>query len=243
MATIPALSLSEAESELEFTGGTDVKWSPTIDYFRYVILPAYRIIGINCKIELKKRGFYPNGGGKVKINVKPSRKLKSLRLIENETLPSSGISICSKLPYKVAERHMTSAINYLSDKKIIWEHLNVDVDNSESPGSSITLYSVGTQGPFKGADSIGEKGKPAEKVGKQAAEFFLKEFSSSAPIDRHMGDMLVVPLFLAKGESQIRVSNLTSHLSTNLNISRKLTGRNFCVREHNDGTSTININS
>ena len=59
---------------LVITGGTDVKWSMSFDYFNNVFLPQLQRF---AKIEAKliKRGYYPKGNGKVEIKINPKFKL------------------------------------------------------------------------------------------------------------------------------------------------------------------------
>ena len=66
--------------KIKFKGGaTDTFFSPPIDYFRFVTLPLVgKIIdsipdkkGGDVKVDIKKRGFYPEGGAEVEIEVKP----------------------------------------------------------------------------------------------------------------------------------------------------------------------------
>ena len=55
-------------------GGTDTKWSPSIDYFINIFLPQIqKYAEIECK--LIKRGYYPKGNGKVELNIKPTIKI------------------------------------------------------------------------------------------------------------------------------------------------------------------------
>lgn len=241
MAAIPAASLNGVGCNLELIGGTDVKWSPTVDYFRYVVLPAYRLIGLDYAVEVVRRGYYPIGGGVVKIHVKPSEKIRSLNLISKEIPPPSAISLCSNLPRSVAERQVSAAFNYLFRHNVSCRNMKIEVEDTLSPGSSIMLYSVGEDGPFIGADSIGERGKPAEKVGQQVAQLFLKEYASGAPVDRHLGDMLVTPLFFAEGESKFKVSTVTPHMLTDLHLASLLTGRRYRSETGKDGTTTVTI--
>ena len=63
---------------IQLTGGTDVKYSPTIDYVRYVLKEAYSKIGIFFDINIIKRGFYPHGNGIVNINIQKSNILKPI---------------------------------------------------------------------------------------------------------------------------------------------------------------------
>jgi len=55
-------------------------------------------------------------------------------------------------------------------------------------------------------------------VGREAAEGLAAVIKAGAAFDDHMGDMLVPFLALANGESQYTVANLTSHLSTNIEV-------------------------
>ena len=240
MVAIPAASMNGG-CELELIGGTDVKWSPTLDYFRYVVLPIYKLIGLDVEIEVVRRGFYPKGGGIVKIHAKPATRLAAVNIVSKEAQKPSAISICAKLPRNVAERQMSSALNHLFESSVGWNDMKIAVEDAVSPGSSIVLYSVGADGPFIGADSIGEWGKPAEKVGKQVANLFLTEYRSGAPIDQHLGDIIVMPLFLAKGESKFRVSSVTQHMLTDLQVASLLTDRSYAMERLKDGTTTVTI--
>jgi RNA 3'-terminal phosphate cyclase (ATP) len=63
-ALMPAGAFSSGGTEFEITGGTDVRWSPTIDYVRFVILPMLSRLGYAAELKLIRRGHYPKGGGK-----------------------------------------------------------------------------------------------------------------------------------------------------------------------------------
>ncbi|MGH9922035.1 MAG: RNA 3'-terminal phosphate cyclase, partial [Nitrososphaerales archaeon] len=43
-AIIPAVSLAGKRADIELVGGTDVRWSPTFDYMRYVVRAAYKML-------------------------------------------------------------------------------------------------------------------------------------------------------------------------------------------------------
>ena len=56
---------------LKITGGTDVKWSMPIDYLKQVLLPHLQKYAA-IDVKLIKRGYYPKGGGKVEVCIKPT---------------------------------------------------------------------------------------------------------------------------------------------------------------------------
>ncbi len=234
-------SLSGADFVVELKGGTDVKWSPTLDYFRKVVLPAFKLLGVEVSMEVRRRGYYPEGGGFVETRIKGAPQVRPFHLLASPTVSPSIMSVCSNLPKHVAERQLATALSIMSDHGIKVEESHVSVDDAASPGSSIAIYSVGPSGPFIGADSVGERGKPAEEVGREAADLFVREFQSGAPVDFHLADMVVGMLALAEGESAYRTSAVTEHLRTNLHICQLLVGCQSKIEENTDGTATVRI--
>jgi len=78
-----------------------------------------------------------------------------------------------------------------------------------SLGSGITLWSG-----CKGASSLGERGLPAEEVGRRAAEELITELKSLARVDVHLADQLIPYLALAGGCCTVREISL--HARTNI---------------------------
>jgi len=91
---LPAMIRADGPITLKVTGGTDVRWSPTIDYFKSVFLPALREFGARVEVESARRGYYPRGGGSVVLTVTPG-SLKPAHLEPRESGIVEGISHCS----------------------------------------------------------------------------------------------------------------------------------------------------
>ncbi|MEM2450181.1 MAG: RNA 3'-terminal phosphate cyclase, partial [Candidatus Methanomethylicaceae archaeon] len=197
-AILPILCFAENSSEVIIIGGTDVPWSPTIDYFKYVVIENLKKIGINAEIELIKRGHYPKGGGKVILKVNPVNEILPLSIINRgNILNIQGISHCTNLPAHVAIRQANAAINILKNEI---KNIEIKEERSEGlgPGSGIALWANIENSLRIGSDAIGAKGKSAEEVGKEAAIKLLEELKSEMAIDRHMGDMIILYMALAK---------------------------------------------
>jgi RNA 3'-terminal phosphate cyclase (ATP) len=229
MAVVPAVSLSNNHLEIEITGGTDVRASPTIDYVRHVVADAYRNIGIKFSIEVKKRGYYPKGGGIVQTVIEPCSAPGTMELLTAREVAPRITSVCGQLPRHVAERQTSSAMIALEKKGIRCSNYSASIETSISPGSSILIYSASDFGPYVGGDSIGELGKRAEAVGAEAAERFLESALAPAPVDPFLADMLVLPLALAKGRSKYRVARVTEHLRTNLQVAGQIAGCKYRI--------------
>jgi RNA 3'-terminal phosphate cyclase (ATP) len=241
-ALIPAVSLSGVELHLQIRGGTDVAWSPTIDYFRHVVLPAYRTVNLHASLEVRRRGYYPKGGGIVEAHIYPSNGAKPLTLLRRENKPLRVLSVCSNLPGDVARRQAEACIEALRQEGLEVGEATSRIEEAISPGSTITVYSADEGGPFLGADALGMKGKRAEQVGSEVAKKFLEEWRTGAPIDSHLADMLVTPLCLASAPSKIRVSRLTEHTRTNLYICSLFTPFDYSIEPYEGESTVITIN-
>ncbi len=227
-AILPTLLFSGGFTRIDITGGTDVSWSPPIDYMRYVFTHNIRFFGVNIDIKLIRRGHYPRGGGRVIIEVEPVHGfLRPINFVESKGVKTiKGISHAVKLPSHVAERQARSASEYIREKLGIKPDIEIETyppnkDPHLGPGSGIVLYADTKAGTRLGGDSLGAKGKPAEKVGREAAEKLISEIATGMAFDKHMGDMLIPYMFLARGTSIAGVSNITLHTVTAIEVSRK----------------------
>src|SRR5216684_6846238 len=102
---MPLLPFAPGNVELEITGGTDVKWSPPIDYLRLVTLPLLERMNVHGSIMVSRRGHYPKGGGIVRFTTTPTSALKNVIGGESGGVKViTGVSHSVKLPVSVAEK-------------------------------------------------------------------------------------------------------------------------------------------
>jgi len=73
---------------------------------------------------------------------------------------------------------------------------------------------------------VAEK-RPAEDVGKDAAQNLLFEIESKSAVDLHLADQLLP--FLALSGGQIKPSKITPHALTNIYVIEKFLGKCFIV--------------
>jgi RNA 3'-phosphate cyclase len=236
-AVIPAAALSGIPLSLALVGGTDVPWSPTFDYFATVVKAAYARIGIRFSSVASRRGYYPRGGGRVSVEIEPCGAVVPLSMLSPPTTRSAFlVSRCGHLPRHVAERQLASAVTTLRAKGIEVAESSIVQEDSDSPGSSILAYSI-TPEVIAGGDSIGARGKPAEEVGREAADHFAAACESGACIDSNLADMVAPLVSLSKETSRFRVPSVTLHLETSLYVARLFTGCEW--RAEKDGTSSV----
>lgn len=224
-AILPVVSFAPGPVTIEIRGGTDVPWSPPVDYMRFVFSKILERFGVKINILVKRRGHYPRGGGIVLLNVpNPPRRLSNVVMIERgEILGVEGLSHAVKLPKHVAERQARSAEAFLRERlgnipvKIDIEWYSPERDPHRGPGSGIVLWAY-TTNSIIGGDAIGAKGKRAEVVGQEAAQKLYEDLVSGKALDRHASDMVIPFAALSCGESIFSGAKLTMHAWTNLKL-------------------------
>lgn len=214
-------------------GGTDVRWAPPVDYLQNVTLPILRSIGHQVDLKLLKRGYYPRGGGKLQANIIPVNNFKPFQIHDLQVDYIRGASHSTKLPRHVAIRQALAAEKKI---KLAGYDAQIEIDtkgDALGPGSGIVLWSEfegKTYHPLGrvGGSSLGEPGKRAELVGKDAATELLRHLSIRAPLDRYMADQ-IIPYMAIHGSSSVKIAELTSHTLTNIYAAEKISGHQFQV--------------
>jgi RNA 3'-terminal phosphate cyclase (ATP) len=194
----------EHGGSLEVRGGTEVPRSPTIDYLTEVFIPALGPAAAHVTVAVSRRGYYPAGGGLVRVEVSPGEP-GPLRI---RPRGSSGIRSCSSgLPEHVADRQAAAAFSVISGAT--GEKFPVTVDRANGPGkgSSCTVWKEA-----RGSSALGRIGLPAEKVGEAAARGFLDEIHEGGETDRYLGDQLLP--YLGRYGGSYTCGQLTLHTRT-----------------------------
>lgn len=240
---LPVLMFSKKSVSLEIIGGTDVKWSPTICYTKSVFLPLVKKMGANADINIKNHGFYPTGGGCIKINVDPSNKLQSINLSQRGNIVGFNIqSVCGNLPNEVAERQNKTAMESLAKKYPAAKFSLMSMsDKSKSHGSSITCVGI-CERSILGGSALGERGVRAEEVGGKAATELITSLQSNNAVDKYMADQLLIFMALAKGKSKISVEKITDHVLTNIETIEKFLPVKFDVNGSKGYEGSISVN-
>ncbi len=245
----------ENKFRVKVAGGTDVPFSPPVDYFSYVLLPHLRKFCESVELGVVRRGFFPDGGGKVELCVKPKLSLSKcgsfnglVEALRGESLAGvclasqgrllqvRGSSVASADLQKgeVAERQAKAARLALAGLSVPVS-IGSSYSDSLSTGSVMALWAVFSDSDevsqmnpvILGSSCLGERGKRAEDVGREAAFQLLNEISSKAPVDRHLADQILPFLALAGGK--VKVSEITPHCTTSIYAIERFLGKCFEV--------------
>jgi RNA 3'-terminal phosphate cyclase len=112
-SALPVLLFAPHETKLVLRGGTDVQKSPAIDYTKYILLPFLKKhFGIECDLDVRKRGFSSHGGGEAFITISPLEyKLKCISLLDRGEVNSfTGIIWTARQEYQNVAHHRFSSV-------------------------------------------------------------------------------------------------------------------------------------
>ncbi len=235
---MPVMAFSREPVEVELRGGTNNPMAPPVEYFQHVLLPTLERMGCRFQVELLRRGFYPRGGGVIRARSAPVEGLKPIRLMESDGVRRiRGLSYSCRLPAHIVERMASTAEKILKnagygDVYVERQALQPgDSTCSIDPGCGIILVAELESGALLAADNLGKLGVPAERIAEEAAQSILKQLETGAPVDKHLGDQLVIWAALASGISEYRVAELTAHTTTSIDLCRIMAG----IRAEVDG--------
>lgn len=200
-------------------GGTDVKWSPSMGWYRAVKLPLLREWGIAVAVDVDRRGFYPTGGGIATLTIAPSNPgpLLLRGRGEIERIALNSVATVDLADADVAERQLTSAEAALESAGHPVADRTTRYVTAESSGTAI-IVAAQFESSRAGFHALGEKGTPAETIGERPTERFHEFLQTDGAVDAHLADQLLVPLAVTGGV--VRLPEITDHVTSNVELLR-----------------------
>nr|XP_022317206.1 RNA 3'-terminal phosphate cyclase-like [Crassostrea virginica] len=242
-AAVPFCVFSDGDIHLTLIGGTNAEMAPQIDYALMVFRPVVSRFGLHFDGEIKKRGFFPKGGGEVHLRVSPCSGLRGVTMTEQGTVTRVyGISfVAGNLPKKVA--HIMSECA----TAVIKEHhrgvpINIDVVKEMQGigiGCGILVIAETSTGCLLAGSALGKRGKPAEKVGQEAGEMLVNNLFNGGCVDEFLQDQLIILMALAEGKSEILCGPLSLHTETAIHVASIMTKAKFEVQEFTKNSTII----
>lgn len=235
---LPALILADGPSEILLEGGTHNPAAPPFDFLAGAFLPLLNRMGPSVKARLERPGFYPAGGGRMRVTVTPVRKLAPLHLLQRgNVVTQTARATVARLPLSIAEREIA-----VVRKKLAWadDCLSVrEAPDSSGPGNVLVL-AVASEHLTEIFTGFGERGVNAETVAGRTVEEVLEYLDSGVPVGRHLADQLLLPLALA-GEGAFRTLSPTAHTVTNIEVLRLFLDVNVKVEQQHEQRWIVSI--
>ena len=237
-AMLPAAIATGQRVVMSIRGGTDVRAAPPIDYVRLVLQPLLAIMGVHAELNVVRRGYYPKGGGEVRLALQPVTRL--LPFVVKQRGPVRRIEAhahVAHLPRQIAERMQAAARGALPADIAVEARVEVCAPElAFGPGGAIVLRALARHTTL-GAAQVAERGVPAERLGLTAAQTLRRDLDAAATLDIHAADQMLVFFALADGPCAFRAAPLSSHARTTMWLLEQLTPVRFSVADAGQGVS------
>lgn len=233
-------------------GGTVVPHAPPTGALQDVLLPLLARMGVRARLATRVHGFAARGRGEARLRVEPVPAGAQLRpLVLDARGDAESIVIrahVARVNKEVGLREALEALQTL--KRGLTRVPRVDVEQADAAAQSfgegtwLEIRAATTRGTVLGAEAVGELGKRAEAVGREAGAQMLADLRAGAAVDHNTQDQLLVFLALAAGQSRVRVAGLTPNSENVVHVLRAFFGPDVVAVEpaDPDGACTIVCN-
>jgi RNA 3'-terminal phosphate cyclase (ATP) len=237
-AVLPPLLVAPGPSVLTLEGGTHNAFAPSFEFLAGAFLPLIDRLGPTVSAALERHGFYPAGGGRVRVEVLPCARLGRLDLPERgEVVEIRAHAVVSRLPRHIAERELRVIGRRVG---VVAGRLTVrEVSDAPGPGNAVTVE-VESEHVTEVFTGFGERGVPAEAVADKVAGEVLRYLQAGVPVGEHLADQLLVPLALGQGGS-FRTLEPTRHTRTNADVIRRFLDVDVALKEEGEGAWSVTV--
>ena len=228
-AVLPVLLAARAPAKVVVRGGTDVRHAPSWDYFCNVLLRLLGRMQVRARASIRRRGYYPRGGGEVVLEVEPGTPAP-LDLPQGPAAwRIAGEAHVANLPVTIAERMRDAACAALAREAAIAARA-LGPDAAVGTGGAIAAWAESAAG-LLGASRIAERGVSAEKLGMDLGRELAADIAHGATLDVHAADQVLVYLAVAGGKSSFAARTVSSHARTTMWLIPQFLAVRFSVAE------------
>ena len=235
---LPPLLLADAASTVELIGGTHNPFAPPVDFLERAFLPLVNRMGPSVSLILERPGFYPAGGGRLRVEIEPA-DLRPIEIAERGEIRSRLCrATVSNLPDHIAERELATVAGALD-----WQEECLEVrryrERNFGPGNVVTIE-VESQHITEVFTGFGRRGVPAETVAGAVAAEARRYLDAGVPVGEHLADQLLLPLALAGGGCYVTMAP-TPHTMTNIDIIHKFLAVRIAIEQQRDSNWRIGV--
>lgn len=204
---LPALRFADGRSTVSVTGGTHNPSAPPFEILSECWAPL-----LGASVELERRGFVPEGGGRVRAHIEPGA-IGPISAIERGGIKRirAKALVCG-LPKKIGERELRTLGQELDLR-------GAEVELHDEPTGNALFVEVECRRARLLFCGFGELRKRAEDVAQELARVVRRTLDADVPVDGHLADQLVLLGAIGEG-ARFRTLKPTEHLRANIEIIR-----------------------
>ncbi|UPG94507.1 RNA 3'-terminal phosphate cyclase [Luteibacter aegosomatissinici] len=235
---LPALWMHGVTARLVIEGGTHNPQAPSANFIAEAFLPVLARMGLDATFNLDSHGFYPAGGGSIRIDLRESRRPAEVHLAERgNVIERHALAIVSAIPATIAERELAVARARLGLANGEWSvH---EVRQASGPGNALSIRFATDHGAavFTG---FGEKRVTAEAVAERVCADAKAWMEAGVFADTYLADQLLLPMALA-GRGSFTTLAPSEHTRSNAALIEKFLPVEFAFRDDGRGRWTVTV--
>lgn len=232
---LPALMFADKPSIVTIGGGTHASWAPPFDFFQRCYLPQLARMNAQVGATIESHGFYPAGGGRLVMNVSPSRSLCGLSIQERSgTMSPKVIALVSQIPASVGQRECDVIARKTGWRSSACEV--IEVQEAGGPGN-VVMIELGFDNVTELMIGFGKIGLKAEQVARSVLREARSHLANNAPVGPRLADQLMLPMGIAASQghaSQFRTGPLTLHSRTHVELLQRFLEIEIAVEKQDD---------
>jgi RNA 3'-terminal phosphate cyclase (ATP) len=216
---LPALMMADGVSQVTVRGGTHNPLAPTFDFLQSVYFPILQRMGIGVTGRIDRYGFFPVGGGEIRMSVKRTGVLRGIVLSERGQWLSTRVeAVLARLPEHIGQREIDTVLQARP-----WHDLETIIRAVDAlcPGNALSIE-MRFEHITELTASLGRRGLPAEKVAADCAAQAQAYLDANVPVGHHLADQLLLPMAIvahACGQpSEYVTGPLSEHSLTHINV-------------------------
>jgi len=233
---LPALMIAKGPSTLILEGGTHNPFAPPFDFIQQVFIPIINSMGPKINAQLERPGYYPKGGGKLKVTIQPADKLRTFHINKRgEINECRANAIVAGLPRHIAERELG-----VIEQKLGWnkECLQIIEQPADMGPGNIVCIEIKSKHITEIFTGFGKKGVTAEDVAKIAVNTAIRYLEAGVPVGKYLADQLLLPLALAGGGSYTTLKP-SLHTKTNSDVIKLFLDINININQTSNDVWSI----
>jgi RNA 3'-terminal phosphate cyclase (ATP) len=215
---LPALLYAKKHSTVRISGGTHNPMAPPAQFLQRSFLPILRKMGADIDLTIDRFGFYPAGGGELRLGVSPC-ELKPIEMMTRGTLINSyAESFVAGLSNQIcaAELKVIQSAFQWNKEQLIEFELPAD----QGPGNAL-LITIEYDHVTEVFCALGKRGLSSEMVAKNViSEMTDYCVAGDSVADEYLADQLLLPMALS-GQGIFTASVISQHTLTNAEIIKK----------------------
>ncbi|QWT19550.1 RNA 3'-terminal phosphate cyclase [Bacillus sp. NP157] len=235
---LPALWMHGVEASLSIVGGTHNPQAPSADFIAHAFLPAMQRMGLDASFVLDSHGFYPAGGGEIRMALRASGKPRETHFgARGAVLERHAQAIVSAIPAKIGERELAvvrARLDLADDEASLH-----DVRRAMGPGNALSIR-FRTEHASAVFTGFGMKRVTAESVAERACAEARAWLAADVVADTYLADQLLLPMALA-GAGSFTTLSPSEHTRSNAALIEKFLPVEFAFNDEGRGRWSVSV--